>query len=316
MNERIDAFLAHLVEERKLSANTVSAYRNDLLQLAEFLKGDGPRRGGGKTALSGISREHLAGYYLNLRERGYAPASIARKVAAMKSFFHYLRNAGELATDPARDLGTPVVEKRRPRAMTADDVHQLLGRAAERTSAEGLRDVAMLRTLYATGMRITELTTLDLVALDLEQARVRVAGRGGRERVLPLDTTTLAAIHAYLTEARPHLARNNLGETALFLNHRGHRLTRQGFWLILKGVTGDCGLSVTPTPHTLRHSFATHRLQAGVAMADLQRLLGHASIATTQVYTRTPGADAAFPDQVPAAVATAASAAAPALASR
>lgn len=295
MNERLDAFLAYLVDERKLSSNTVSAYRNDLLQLAEFLSSDRARPGGRKSALSGISREHLAGYYLNLRERGYAPASIARKVAAMKSFFQYLRNAGELATDPARDLGTPVVEKRRPRAMTAHDVQQLLGRAAERTSAEGLRDAAMLRTLYATGMRITELTTLDLLAVDMDQARVRVEGRGGRERVLPLDSATLSAINTYLSEARPHLARNNLGETALFLNHRGHRLTRQGFWLILKGVTRDCGLSVTPTPHTLRHSFAAHRLQAGVAMADLQRLLGHASIATTQVYTRTPGVDPAAP---------------------
>lgn len=284
MNQRIETFLTSLVHERGMAGNTVSAYRNDLFQLRDYLQEEAARQQVGTLPLSSISRDHLAGFFLHLRERGYAPASMARKIAAFRTFFQYLHRNGDIPRDPSANIGTPEVKKTQPRTMSAPDVRALLARAAGRSTTEGKRDLAMLRTLYATGMRVTEIVNLNLDHLDVTNGSVKVLGRGGRERVLPLDSSALESISSYLNEARPRLVRDAPDQKALFLNHRGQRLTRQGFWLILKGIARDSGLNVIPTPHTLRHSFATHRLEDGMALSDLQRLLGHASISTTQVY--------------------------------
>jgi integrase/recombinase XerD len=286
MKQRIDAFLGHLAEEREVSANTVAAYRNDLTQFAEFLNAEAVRQGLTGLPLSSVDRERLAGYLLYLRERGYAPASVARKVAAIKTFFHYLRRAGEVAADPTEGLGAPEVKKAPPRAIGDHEVRRLFEWAERRDTPEGRRDGSMLRMLYATGMRVSELMMLDVADVQLADAAVRVAGRGGRSRLLPLDLPTIASLRSYIDQARPYLVRHDPSQTAFFVNHRGQRLTRQGFWLILKALVKDCGLAVVVTPHTLRHSFATHRLAEGVALAHLQHLLGHASISTTQVYTQ------------------------------
>jgi integrase/recombinase XerD len=289
MDDRIDAFLTHAQSERSLSPHTVSAYRNDLRQFAEFLRAEGERAGGGGIALASVDRERLGGFFLYLRERGYSPATIARKVAALKSFFHYLRRAGQIAVDPTEGIGSPEVKKALPQPISADDVQVLLEHAQSRDTPEGLRASAMLRLLYATGMRVTELVTLDLADVDVHKGTVRVAGRGSRGRVLPLDPATLAALSEYLERARPFLARGAPTQTALVLNHRGQRLTRQGFWLIMKGLVRDSGLKLSVTPHTLRHSFATHQIGEGRALEELRQLLGHASISTTQVYTQLAG---------------------------
>jgi integrase/recombinase XerD len=286
MIERIEAFLAYLQGERSLSPNTVSAYRNDLFQFAFFLRDEAERQGGRDFAPAAIDRDLITSFFLHLRDRGYSGASIARKTAALRSFFQYLRRKGEVAGNPTEGIGSPEVKKPLPRTVEDDDVRALLTSLQSRESPEGLRDHAMLRLLSATGMRVGELVTVDVADVDFAGARVRVVGRGNRERLLPLDDVTLESIKAYLERGRPYLTRNAPGETALVVNQRGLRLTRQGFWLIMKGLVRDAGLPAIMTPHMLRHSFATHQIIEGLELEELRKLLGHASIATTHVYTQ------------------------------
>jgi integrase/recombinase XerD len=179
-------------------------------------------------------------------------------------------------------------------------VRALLAFCARRDSVEGIRDLAMLRLLWATGMRVGELVTLNVADVDLANARVRVVGRGNRERKLPLDNATLDGLRLYLNDSRPYLVRNMPNEPALVVNQRGMRLTRQGFWLVMKGIVRDAGLPRMITPHTLRHSFATLQIGEGRGLEELRQLLGHASIATTQIYSQLAGQspDVAVPSRV------------------
>src|ERR687885_750939 len=286
MNERIEAFLAYLQAERSLSPNTISAYRNDLLQFAGYLQSEAERQGGKDFAMSIIDRDQIAAYFLHLRDRGYSAASIARKTAALRSFFQWLRRKGDVASDPTQGIGSPEVKKPLPRTVQDDQVRALMAFLESRDTPEGLRDHAMLRLLSATGMRVGELVMVDVDDVSFDDRRVRVVGRGNRERILPLDAATLDSIRTYLDRGRPFLTRNAQGETALVVNQRGQRLTRQGFWLIMKGLVRDAGLPAMMTPHMLRHSFATHQIGEGLGLEELRQLLGHASIATTQVYTQ------------------------------
>src|SRR5438270_3653081 len=215
MNERIDAFLAYLQGERSLSPNTISAYRNDLMQFADYLRAEAQRQGGIDFALSTIERDQISAYFLHLRDRGYSAASIARKTAAMRSFFQYLRRKGEVATDPTQGIGSPEVKKPLPRTVEDDQVRALLAFCEARETPEGVRDHAMLRLLSATGMRVGELVMVDVHDVDFGDGRVRVVGRGNRERSLPLDPATLESIRVYLDQARPFLTRNAPSETAL-----------------------------------------------------------------------------------------------------
>jgi integrase/recombinase XerD len=210
---------------------------------------------------------------------------VARKLAALRTFFYFLWRKGEIAGNPTTGVLTPDVKKAAPRSIDPEDVRLIIESANLRDTPEARRDDAMLRLLYATGMRVSELVGLDVGDLGLDDATVRVVGRGGRVRSLPIDAGTLASLRLYLGMARPTLARDDATPPALFLNHRGQRLTRQGFWLIMKALVKASGLAVEVTPHTLRHSFAAHRLGEGVALGQLQQLLGHASISTTQLYT-------------------------------
>ncbi|MDQ6670082.1 MAG: tyrosine-type recombinase/integrase [Chloroflexota bacterium] len=293
MNERIETFLAYLQGERSLSPNTVSAYRNDLLQFADTMRVEAESQGGTGFALSTIDRDRIAGYFLHLRDRGYSSASIARKTAALRSFFQYLRRKGEVSRDPTEGIGSPEFKKPLPRTIEDDHVRALLAFCESRDAPECLRDHAMLRLLSSTGMRVGELVMLDVNDVDFADSRVRVVGRGNRERSLPLDAATLASIKAYLERARPFLTRNapdpQTDRAPLVVNQRGQRLTRQGFWLIMKGLVRDAGLPAMMTPHMLRHSFATHQIGEGLALEELRQLLGHASIATTQIYTQLAG---------------------------
>lgn len=279
MNRLVDGFLSQLQANKDSSLNTVAAYRNDLRQLTTHL-----RDGQAVTSWRDVTQDHIVNYLLHLKERGYQGSTIARKTAAAKSFFHYLVAAGERQTDPTALLTAPRVEKSAPRAMTPEEVRLLLAqpRAHRRSTPEALRDHAMLETLYSTGVRVSELVALDLEGLELKSDRIRCMGKGGRERVLPLKPGAIAAIDAYLSDARDEL--NADGDSpALFLNHRGRRLTRQGFWLIMKSYARAAGIEDI-TPHTLRHSFATHELRQGTELRSVQHLLGHVSISTTQVY--------------------------------
>jgi integrase/recombinase XerD len=291
LGERVESFLTYLLDERRLSTNTLSAYRNDLRQFEGYLRQLAPAarpvpRASEVERLTEATRDQLITFFLFLRERGYAPATIARKMAAVKSLFQYLHREGHISTNPTASLGAPEVKKSVPRAISTGDVDALLRAATLRCSPEGLRDAAMLRLLCATGMRVTELVSLDLGDLDLDQPWVSCTGRSGRRRELPLDAEAVQATALYLEAGRPQLLRPEHATDALFLNHRGRRLTRQGFWLVMKSAVRGSGVTSEVTPHTLRHSFAAHRLQSGTELQQLRDLLGHANISTTQIYTQ------------------------------
>jgi integrase/recombinase XerD len=226
----------------------------------------------------------LISYILDLKERNYAPATVARKVAAAKSFFSFLVAEGTLKGDPTENVSSPKVGKPLPKPLSAAEVETLLEEPAKLNSPEAKRDKAMLELLYAGGMRVSELVSMNLADLSLKEGFVRCFGKGAKERILPIHERAIQALSEYLEGARPTLRRNH-DEEALFLNCRGERLTRQGFWLITKAYAKTAGISSEVTPHTLRHSFATHMLRGGADLRAVQELLGHANISSTQIYT-------------------------------
>lgn len=289
VRKQVSGFLTFLAQERRLSANTVAAYQNDLTQLLGYL--DSPRAAALHAEVStdgtklAVRPAHVVDFVLQLRERGYAPATIARKVAATRSLFHYLTEGGEIDGDPTAGLGSPSVRKPLPRALSVREVTLLLGRSASKPGPDGMRDRAMLQLLYSTGMRVTELVSLNVDDVDLTTDQVRCVGRGGRVRQIPIENGARRVTVEYLQHGRNAFARSS-SESALFVNQRGDRLTRQGFWLIMKGLAKGSGVTATVTPHTLRHSFAAHRLGDGIALERLRQLLGHANISTTQIYTQ------------------------------
>jgi len=281
MENHLGTFLDFLSAEKGASSNTIAAYRNDLEQLAEYLKASGDGKGWEK-----VDRVLIQDFILNLKERKYAETTVARKVAAIRSFFGFLAAEGILADNPTEGLASPRVGKMLPKAITPNEVDELLEQPSKRATPEARRDRAMLELLYATGMRVTELVSLDLtnVSLDGKNPFVRCTGKGAKERVIPIHEHATEALEEYVREARPLIVRNK-NEKALFVNRRGERLTRQGFWLILKGYAKAANLRDDVTPHTLRHSFATHMLRGGMPLRVVQEMLGHANISTTQVYT-------------------------------
>lgn len=299
MRDCVNRFLAGLEADKGFSTNTISAYRNDLNQFSTFVEGTL-----GLARWHELEETHLTSYQLDLRDRGYANSTVARKTAAIRSFCGYLVSDSILRADPSSALPSPRVAKSVPRAMTRAEVDSLLDSVTTHSDgAEGVRDAAMLRLLYASGLRVTELVSLNVEDVDVDGATIRCQGRNGRDRTIELELDVTGTLRAYLDTARPAIRQSDQ-EQALFLNHRGQRLTRQGFWLILKGYAQDAGIDDI-TPHTLRHSFATHQLLDGKELSDVQRALGHVSISTTQVYeqlaNRMKVGRAALPDFEPAA---------------
>ena len=281
MRKSLDDFLAFLSVEKGGSLNTIAAYRNDLQQLADFI---GTRAGSHGWAQ--LDRPAIQDFILDLKQRGYTETSVARKVAAVRSFFAFLSAEGAIPLNPTEGLTSPRVGKTLPKAISTNEVDELLEQPSRRATPEAKRDRAMLELLYATGMRVTELVSLDMTNLNLDPRSpyVRCLGKGAKERTIPIHDQALESHVDYLDEGRPLLVRNK-DEQALFVNRRGERLTRQGFWLILKGYAKSANLSPDITPHTLRHSFATHMLRGGMPLRNVQEMLGHANISTTQVYT-------------------------------
>ena len=284
MQDRVHSFLHYMFAERGSSKNTIDAYRNDLTRFAEFAA---ERSGNGTVAASAISRELITDYIVWLHERAYAPATVARKVAAVKSFCGFLLTHGDLASNPAAAIDSPRAPKPVPKPMTTSEVDTLLREPLTHTTPEAIRDSSMLELAYATGMRVTELVSLNLESLHLSPrpGYVRCIGKGEKERTIPVYDKALDAVERYLDDARPLLLKDR-PQVALFVNRRGERLTRQGFWLILKGYADSADIDTHVTPHTLRHSFATHMLRGGASVRDVQELLGHANVSTTQVYTQ------------------------------
>ncbi|MCH7811497.1 MAG: site-specific tyrosine recombinase XerD [Chloroflexi bacterium] len=285
MDDRIGHFLHFMSVDKGASANTIDAYRNDLTQFHTFLST--LNLNGNRTNWRGITRDVIVSFVLELKSRRYAEATVARKVAAVKSFFQFLQAEGAIDGNPTESLQSPRVGKALPRPLTVQQMDELLEQPARKGSPEALRDQAMLELLYATGLRVTELVSLDLdsISMNGKSRYVRCLGKGAKERTVPIHDQALQALVSYLNDSRPRLAKNRR-ERALFLNRRGERLTRQGFWLILKQYAKDAGISEPVTPHTLRHSFATHMLRGGAPLRNVQELLGHANISTTQAYTK------------------------------
>ena len=283
MKEEIDIFLTHLAVEEGFSENTREAYRNDLNQLAEFVGKEASKKSI-MPSWSGFSQQDMLGYLLNLKERGYAATTVARKVAAAKTFFSFLASEGRIKNNPTKNVGSPKVGRSLPKPISISQVRRLLEQPAKRSTPEAVRDRVMLELLYASGMRVSEIVSLNLGDVDTKEGYVRCFGKGHKERDIPIYEQIARTLDAYIKETRPKLVRNP-NEQALFVNPRGERLTRQGLWQKLKDYAKAAELDIEITPHTLRHSFATHMLSGGADLRAVQELLGHANISTTQIYT-------------------------------
>jgi integrase/recombinase XerD len=283
MEDRIQQFLHYIEVEKGYSENTLAAYRNDLDQFMKFNRAeDGPR------GWPSVDKNHIVNYILDLKEREYSSATVARKVAAVRSFFHFLVGESVLTDDPTATLDTPQVKKRLPQTLSREQMERLLAAPTKSDGAKALRDAALLEVLYATGMRVSELVALNVADIDLRTGAVRCIGKGDKERLIPLYPRAVETLGIYLDDGRPSY-RKQPDEEALFLNPRGRRLTRQGLWLIIKDYVEKAGIDGEVTPHTLRHSFATHLLDGGAGLREVQQLLGHSNVSTTQIYTHVSG---------------------------
>lgn len=289
MEERLLAFLSHLKQEFHYSENTIAAYRNDLNQFWEYVD---DRAGASLSDWAAVTENDIEAYlaFMKHKAQPYASSTIARKVAAIKSFYNYLATQGIVDENPTLDVDSPKVKKRLPQTLSLEEVDRLLHAPAGGASAKNLRDLTLLNVLYETGMRVTEVVSIQLEDVALDRSLLSSPTRQGDAREIPLEESTKTLLREYLAEGRPLLAKNNQ-ERALFLNHRGEKLTRQGLWLIIKGYAKQAGLNTEVTPHTLRHSFAVHRLSKGSKLEDIQHLLGHANISTTQIYTQMEASD-------------------------
>ena len=291
MDREITSFLQHLIVEKGFSHNTSEAYRNDLNQFWEFLQ---TRSNGaatdGRYPWASVDLHSVNEYIVELRGRkGYRDTTTARKVAAIRSFFGFLFENGAINEDPTESIGSPRAGRSLPKFLSKDEVTRLLDAACKDTSNEAQRDAAILELLYATGLRVGELVSLNLTDIDLQGSYIRCWGKGSKERIVHLYPKALKELKGYLNRTRLGLVKNRKGEKAVFVNHRGERLTRQWVWNILKTYGARAGIQQRITPHTLRHSFATHLLENGASLRHVQELLGHSSISTTQVYTHLTG---------------------------
>lgn len=285
MNDQLlDDFLNYLTVERGASAHTLSAYRGDLRAYLKHLAGRGAQP---LTA----TRDDVVAFMAALQEQGMAPSTVERKIAAVKSFYGFLIREGLTDVHPTIDVSLPKVPARLPEVISINDARALLGQPFPEGPV-GLRDSAVLEVLYGCGLRVSELTGLNLLDLDLEGGFIRVVGKGDKERLVPIAGAALKALREYLDHGRAYLrAKKSAARQdphAVFLNVRGGRLTRQAIFGIVRTYSHNVGLDLHP--HTLRHSFATHMLQGGAELRALQEMLGHADISTTQVYTHVDNA--------------------------
>jgi integrase/recombinase XerD len=283
--DSINVFLHYMANQRRVAPNTVAAYHNDLRQFREYVASC-PELEVNESGFPQMDAAAVAGFVLYLREKGYAQATVARKIAAVKSFFQYAAEVGLVTDNPASTLDSPRVRRVAPRAVSPAEVNALIDDGCAGDMPDDLRNRAMLTLLYHSGMRVSEVVALDVADIDVNRATIRCRGRNNRVRMIPLAVPALEALRAYLTDGRPYLTRGEGEEDeGLFLNHRGTRLTRQGFWLIMKDRARQAGVVTPMTPHTLRHSFALHHLGNGTGLRELKELLGHVNISTTQIYT-------------------------------
>jgi integrase/recombinase XerD len=274
----IDAYLTHLTVERRLAANSVESYARDLNLLATFAAGRA-------AAVEALQRQDIEAFVRELMTEGRSPRSVARAVACYRGFYRFLVVDGRLTGSPADDLRPPRAWKVLPRYLSIDEVDRLIAQP-DVTHPRGLRDRALIELLYATGMRVSELIGLRPADVNLEASYLTCTGKGDKQRIVPIGDAAASWVRRYVRDARPSLL-GRRSSARLFVNARGGGpgLTRVGFWKILKGYALQAGLTRTLSPHTLRHSFATHLLERGADLRAIQMMLGHADLSTTQIYT-------------------------------
>ncbi|MBB6674213.1 site-specific tyrosine recombinase XerD [Cohnella nanjingensis] len=277
MKEEIAQFADHLMEAKRLSPHTLDGYRRDLEDLARTLAGQGiaqPEQ---------VRPYHLSSYVQQLRRMNRSPATISRRIVSIRAWFRYLQVHEGLAINPALQLEAPKLERTTPRALTIAGVERLLEAPDTRTPA-GVRDRTMLEVLYATGMRVSELVSLDRTDVRTQLGIIACRGTGGKERMIPIGTLCCDWMVKYTEEARPALTADKPDTDALFVNQHGNRMTRQGFWKLIKKHAVAAGADADVTPHTLRHSFAVHLLEGGADLRAVQEMMGHADLSATLVY--------------------------------
>jgi len=273
MNKEIEDFLSYIMVERGYSQNTAISYEHDLKHFLKFAK---------NPKADEIDREKIKAYLSQLSREGFAVPTIERKLACLKSFFHYLMGEDKLMIDPTRDFKLPKTAKRLPKSLSISETIKLIASPRSKDFLS-LRDAALLELLYATGMRASEVVGLNLNDINQEVSFVKCFGKGSKERIVPINKASLKAIKEYLEKGRPNMPQKD--DKALFLDKNGERLSRQGLWLIIKKYVKLTGVKQKTSPHTLRHSFATHLLEKGADLRSVQEMLGHSDIATTQIYT-------------------------------
>lgn len=279
MTDHLQDFLHYLVVERGLARNTIISYRRDLERYLQYVK-----EVESISKINDVTRVHIIHFLALLKEENKSSRTIARHVSSIRAFHQFLLRDQAVDNDPSVLIETPKMERNLPRVLSLEEVETLL-ESPKKNDEFGLRDKAMLELLYATGIRVSELIGLQIGDVHLTMGFVRCIGKGNKERIIPIGQTALTAVEKYLQNGRPRLVSKKHRDNALFLNHHGRQLTRQGFWKILKAIARDAGIQKDLTPHTLRHSFATHLLENGADLRAVQEMLGHADISTTQIYT-------------------------------
>ncbi|MGG7617863.1 site-specific tyrosine recombinase XerD [Bacillus coreaensis] len=278
MEDELKDFMHFLLVEKALAKNTIVSYERDLKAYLKYIK-----TVENVQSINDVGRIQIVHFLGHLKEQGKSSRTIARNIASIRAFHQFLLREKVAEQDPSVHIETPQLERTLPKVLNLQEVESLLDVPKLHTHY-GLRDKAMLELLYATGIRVSELIGLNLDDAHLTMGFVRCIGKGNKERIIPLGRTAATAIQEYLDKGRPQFIKNQR-EDSLFVNHHGRRLTRQGFWKILKGLTKEAGIEKELTPHTLRHSFATHLLENGADLRAVQEMLGHLDISTTQIYT-------------------------------
>jgi len=277
MESLLKAFIEYISSERGLAKNTIDSYQRDLKNYISFLNSENIYN------INNTTRTIIVSYLLYMQKQGKASSSISRACAAIKAFYHFLMNERLIQSDPTVNLDSPKMEHRLPRVLTVEDVINLLNQPDTR-NCWGIRDKSMLELLYATGIRVSELIKIRVEDINTDVGFLRCFGKGSKERIVPIGSIALNYLKLYINTARSEILKGYESDI-LFLNHRGQALSRQGVWKILRKYAAKAGLSSKITPHTLRHSFATHLLENGADLRAVQEMLGHADISTTQIYT-------------------------------
>lgn len=279
MEDRLEDFIHFLVVEKGLAKNTIVSYKRDLKSYIVYM-----RNVEQLTSLNMVQRPQIVHFLSHLKDSGKASKTLARHIASIRAFHHFLLREKAVDHDPTVHIESPQHERSLPKVLSMKEVETLLD-SPKLTDHFGYRDKAMLELMYATGIRVSELITLKIADIHLTMGFIRCMGKGSKERIIPIGKSATVALEQYLDKGRPKLLTKKHRDDSLFLNHHGKGLTRQGFWKILKSLAKEAGIEKELTPHTMRHSFATHLLENGADLRAVQEMLGHADISTTQIYT-------------------------------